>query len=79
MTTLDAHLIALEMKTGKLVWDVEIADYKLGYASTVAPLVVKDKLIVGIAGGEFAIAGSSMRTIDGRQARVAFLDRSGEG
>ena len=57
MTTLDAHLIALEMKTGKLVWDVELGDYKLGYASTVAPLVVKDKLIVGIAGGEYANRG----------------------
>jgi alcohol dehydrogenase (cytochrome c) len=57
MTTLDAHLIALEAKTGKLVWDVELADYKEGYASTVAPLVVKDKLIVGIAGGEYANRG----------------------
>ena len=57
MTTLDAHLIALEMKTGKVIWDVELADYKLGYASTVAPLVVKDKLIVGIAGGEYANRG----------------------
>jgi alcohol dehydrogenase (cytochrome c) len=57
MTTLDAHLVALDMKTGKPVWDIELADYKQGYASTVAPLVVKDKLIVGIAGGEFAIRG----------------------
>ena len=57
MTTLDAHLVALEMKTGKVVWDVPISDYKLGHAATQAPLVVKDKLIVGIAGGEFAIRG----------------------
>lgn len=57
MTTLDAHLVALEMKTGKVVWDIEVADYKLGYASTPAPLVVKDKLIVGIAGGEYANRG----------------------
>jgi alcohol dehydrogenase (cytochrome c) len=57
MTTLDAHLVAFEMKTGKVVWDVELADYNLGYASTVAPLVVKDKLIVGIAGGEYANRG----------------------
>ena len=57
MTTLDAHLLALETKTGKVVWDVELADYKLGYASTVAPLVVKGKLIVGIAGGEYANRG----------------------
>jgi alcohol dehydrogenase (cytochrome c) len=57
MTTLDAHLVALEAKTGKVVWDIEMVDYKLGYAGTVTPLVVKDKLIVGIAGGEFANRG----------------------
>jgi alcohol dehydrogenase (cytochrome c) len=57
MATLDAHLVALDMKTGKPVWDVPIADYHQGYASTVAPLVVKDKVIVGIAGGEYAIRG----------------------
>ena len=58
MTTLDAHLVALDMKTGKVVWDVEIADYKPGLRrARGAPLVVKDKVIVGIAGGEFAIRG----------------------
>jgi alcohol dehydrogenase (cytochrome c) len=57
MATLDAHLVALDIKTGKVVWDVEMADYKQGYASTPAPLVVNDKVIVGIAGGEFAIRG----------------------
>jgi alcohol dehydrogenase (cytochrome c) len=57
MATLDAHLVALDMKTGKVVWDVEMADYRQGYASTPAPLIVKDKVIVGIAGGEFAIRG----------------------
>ncbi len=57
MTTLDAHLIALDPKDGKVVWDVELADFKLGYASTVAPLVVKGKLIVGMAGGEYANRG----------------------
>src|SRR5262249_14714022 len=57
MATLDAHLVALDMKTGNPLWDVPIADYHQGYASTVAPLVVKDKVIVGIAGGEYAIRG----------------------
>jgi alcohol dehydrogenase (cytochrome c) len=57
MATLDAHLIALDAKSGKVVWDVELADFRQGYASTLAPLVVKDKVIVGIAGGEFAIRG----------------------
>ncbi len=57
MGTLDAHLIALDKKTGKVIWDVEIVDYKQGYASSAAPLVVNGKLLVGIAGGEFAIRG----------------------
>jgi alcohol dehydrogenase (cytochrome c) len=69
MTTLDAHLVALDIKTGKPVWDIELADYTQGYASTVAPLVVKDKLIVGIAGGEFAIRGflDAYDPIDGKR------------
>lgn len=57
MTTLDAHLVALDRQTGKVVWDVELGDHKNGYASTGAPLIVKDKVIVGVAGGEFAIRG----------------------
>jgi alcohol dehydrogenase (cytochrome c) len=57
MATLDAHLVALDMKTGKVIWDTEIADYRHGYASTGAPLVVKDEIITGIAGGEFAVRG----------------------
>jgi alcohol dehydrogenase (cytochrome c) len=57
MTTADAHLLALDMKTGGIVFDVELADYKVGYSATVAPLVVKDKVIVGIAGAEFGIRG----------------------
>src|SRR5206468_10703054 len=42
MTTLDAHLVAMDMKTGSVIWDVEIDKYKRGYSGTVAPLVVKD-------------------------------------
>jgi alcohol dehydrogenase (cytochrome c) len=57
MATLDGHVVALDAKTGNLVWDVEAADYKLGYTFTVAPLVVKDKVIVGISGGEYGIRG----------------------
>ncbi|HEV3217083.1 MAG TPA: PQQ-dependent dehydrogenase, methanol/ethanol family [Vicinamibacterales bacterium] len=57
MATIDAHLVALDMKTGGVVYDVELADYKVGYSATVAPLVVKDKVIVGIAGAEFGIRG----------------------
>jgi alcohol dehydrogenase (cytochrome c) len=57
MTTLDAHLIALDMKTGNVVWDAVLEDYKIGYSSTLAPIVAKDKVIVGVAGGEYGIRG----------------------
>jgi alcohol dehydrogenase (cytochrome c) len=57
MTTLDAHLVALNMKTGGVVWDTALEDFSKGYASTIAPLVVKDKVIVGVAGGEYGIRG----------------------
>jgi alcohol dehydrogenase (cytochrome c) len=57
MATLDAHLVALEMKTGKVVFDVEMEKPERGFAGTGAPLIVKDKVIVGIAGGEFANRG----------------------
>src|SRR5262245_28123916 len=53
MTTLDAHLLALDMKTGAVLWDATMENYKNGYAATIAPLVVKDKVIVGVAGGEY--------------------------
>jgi len=55
--TLDAHLVALDARTGSVVWDVEVADYEKGYAITGAPLSVKDMIISGIAGGEFGIRG----------------------
>jgi alcohol dehydrogenase (cytochrome c) len=57
MVTLDAHLLALDMKTGDIVWDTTIDEYKNGYAATLAPLVVKDKVIVGVAGGDYGIRG----------------------
>jgi len=52
MVTLDAHVISLDMKTGAVVWDSVLEDYRNGYAATPAPLIVKDKVIVGSSGGE---------------------------
>ncbi|SVA64224.1 uncharacterized protein METZ01_LOCUS117078, partial [marine metagenome] len=49
MVTLDAHLLALDRKTGSVLWDIELADYRIGYAATLAPLVIDDKVIVGIS------------------------------
>jgi alcohol dehydrogenase (cytochrome c) len=54
---LDAKMIALDAKTGKELWNVQVADYKQQYAMTVAPLVVKDKVISGVAGGEHGVRG----------------------
>jgi alcohol dehydrogenase (cytochrome c) len=54
---LDAKLIALEAKTGRELWANKIADHKLQYSMTVAPIVVKDKVIAGVAGGEYGIRG----------------------
>jgi alcohol dehydrogenase (cytochrome c) len=57
MVTLDAHLVALDRRTGGVLWDVVLADYKIGYAATLAPLVVEDRVIVGISGGEYPTRG----------------------
>jgi alcohol dehydrogenase (cytochrome c) len=57
MVTLDAHLLALDMRTGAVVWDATLEDYKIGYAATIAPVVAKNKVVVGVAGGEFGIRG----------------------
>ncbi len=54
---LDARLIAINAKTGKELWNVEVGDYKKRYSITHAPLVIKDKVIVGVAGGEQGIRG----------------------
>ena len=57
MGTIDAHVVAIDTKSGKLVWNTAVARPEAGYAITHAPLVVKDKVIVGTAGGEYGIRG----------------------
>jgi alcohol dehydrogenase (cytochrome c) len=57
MATVDAHLVAVDDKDGHALWSVKVADPAAGYAMTMAPLVVKDKVIVGVAGGEYGIRG----------------------
>ncbi|MDT8399203.1 MAG: PQQ-dependent dehydrogenase, methanol/ethanol family [Pseudomonadales bacterium] len=57
MGAIDGHLLALDARSGQLKWDVEVGPAALGYALTLAPLVVKDKVIVGPAGGEYGIRG----------------------
>ena len=55
--TLDAALVALDARTGNVLWETQVADSMLGYSLTSAPLVVKDKVLVGITGGEFGARG----------------------
>ena len=57
MGTIDGHLLALDAKSGKPIWNVTVARAEAGYSLMHAPLVVKDKVIVGVAGGEFGIRG----------------------
>ncbi len=57
MGTLDAKLVALDAKTGKLLWETEIADPELGYSETMAPAVVDGKVLIGTNGGEYGVRG----------------------
>lgn len=55
--TIDNHLLALDMKTGKVLWDQVFADFKEGYTATGAPIVANGVVISGMAGGEFTTRG----------------------
>jgi alcohol dehydrogenase (cytochrome c) len=55
--TYDAHLIALDSRSGIVRWDSEVADPKVGHSITGAPLAVKDKIVIGMAGGEYGVRG----------------------
>ena len=55
--TLDAHMVALNRKTGKVIWNKTLADYSAGYSFTAAPMIVKGKVIYGNSGGEFGVVG----------------------
>ena len=55
--TLDAHVLALDMKTGKQIWKTKFAEWKEGYSSIVAPLIANGVLITGMSGAEFGVRG----------------------
>ena len=69
MGTLDAHLVALDAKTGKVLWDIEVADPAVGYSITHAPLIIGDNVIVGVSGGEYGIRGhvTAYNAVTGKQ------------
>ena len=57
MATSDAKVVALDAKTGNVVWDVAVEDYNGGYYMTLAPLAARGKIMVGVSGGERGIRG----------------------
>jgi alcohol dehydrogenase (cytochrome c) len=57
MATLDARLMAFDRATGTVAWNIKMDDYKVGYSATSAPLVIGNKVISGIAGGEYGARG----------------------
>ena len=79
--TVDAYLVALDARTGIRRWETKVAEYTTGYSVTVAPLAVKDKVVVGIAGGEYGIRGflDAYDALTGKLAwRVWTIPGSGE-
>ena len=56
-TTLDAHVVALDMKTGKQLWKEKFAEWQEGYSSIAAPLIANGVLITGMSGAEFGVRG----------------------
>ena len=57
LATLNAHVVALDAESGEMIWDTIHGDVRAAESATVAPLVVKDKVIVGSSGGEFGVRG----------------------
>ena len=72
----DTTLVALDMKTGKVVWSVKTGDPGKGETGTDAPMIVKDKVYVGVSGGEFGVRGwvTAYSVADGKQIWRAYSE-----
>ena len=72
----DTTLVALDAKTGKVVWSVKTGDPGKGETGTDAPMVVKDKVYVGVSGGEFGVRGwlAAYSIADGKQVWRAYSE-----
>src|SRR3954451_3103353 len=68
---LDAHTVAVDAKTGKEVWRTKVGDINRGESVTMAPLVVKDKVLVGNSGGEFGVRGW-LTALDAASGKIAW-------
>ena len=71
MGTLDAKLVSLDAKTGKLLWETEIADPELGYSETMAPSVANGKVRIGTNGGEYGVRGF-VKAYDANSGKLAW-------
>ncbi len=71
MGTLDAKLVALDAKSGKLLWETQIADPELGYSETMAPAVVNGKVLIGTNGGEYGVRGF-VKAYDANSGKLAW-------
>jgi lanthanide-dependent methanol dehydrogenase len=69
--TLDAHTVAVNAETGKEVWKTKLGDMNKGETITMAPLVVKDKVLVGNSGGEFGVRGW-LTAVDAHTGKIAW-------
>jgi PQQ-dependent dehydrogenase (methanol/ethanol family) len=72
--TLDGHTVAVDAETGQEVWKARVADYNKGESFTMAPLIVKNKVLVGNSGGEFGVRGwvTALDLVTGRLAWRAY-------
>ena len=71
MGTLDSKLVALDAKTGSLIWQTDIADPTLGYSETMAPTAVDGKILIGTNGGEYGIRGF-VRAYDAESGKLVW-------
>jgi len=71
LATLDSKLIALNAKTGEVVWQTDIADPEKGYSETMAPTVIKDKVLIGTNGGEYGVRGF-VRAYDAKTGKLVW-------
>lgn len=71
MATLDSKLLALDAKTGSLLWETQIGDPELGYSETMAPTAVNGKILIGTNGGEYGIRGF-VRAYDAKTGKLVW-------
>jgi PQQ-dependent dehydrogenase (methanol/ethanol family) len=72
LVTLDNHVVALDAKTGQEQWNTKTGDINVGETTTAAPFVVKDKVFVGISGGELGVRGR-VTALDENSGKIDYI------